>query len=187
MRALGTLIPRFTLKDVVTGKDLRMDPAQVQNPILVIFICCHCPYVIHIESGLSKLAEDYARTDLKIIAICSNDQNMYPQDAPDRMREQAVRLGWTFPYLHDETQEVAKAFDAACTPDFFLFDRAGRLVYRGQFDDSRPGNNLPITGEDLRAAIDATLSGKEITAIQKPSIGCSIKWRPPHAPYRERK
>ncbi len=177
MRALGTSIPRFTLRDVVSGELITIDPEKIKNPHCVMFLCCHCPYVIHLEDSLGALAADYAPAGLKILAICSNDSRTYPQDAPDRMREQALRLGWSFPYLHDDTQEVAKAFNAACTPDFFLFDNFGKLVYRGQYDSSRPGNQVPVTGSDLREAIRALLNGEPISTDQKPSIGCNIKWR----------
>jgi thiol-disulfide isomerase/thioredoxin len=177
MPPLGTSIPKFTLKDVVSGELITIDSEKTKSPHLVMFLCCHCPYVIHLEKSLHTLATDYAHEDLKIIAICSNDAHTYPQDAPDKMREQAVRLKWPFPYLHDDTQQVARAFDAACTPDFFLFDHQGKLVYRGQYDSSRPGNGMPITGSDLRQAISALLNGETIPANQKPSIGCNIKWR----------
>jgi hypothetical protein len=177
MRPLGSLLPSFSLKDVVSGKEITIDSAKVKTPHLIMFLCCHCPYVIHIEKSLTPFAAHYTHTDLKILAICSNDTHAYPQDAPGRMREQALRLQWPFPYLHDPTQEVAKAFDAACTPDFFLFDYQGKLFYRGQYDSSRPSNQLPVTGTDLRQAINALLEGKAPPQSQKPSIGCNIKWR----------
>ncbi|MCS7064450.1 MAG: thioredoxin family protein [Methylacidiphilales bacterium] len=177
MSPLGTLLPQFELRDVVSGTRRAYGPGSLTRPLVVMFLCCHCPYVIHIEKGISELARDYAGKAVDFVAICSNDETTYPQDAPDRMREQAIRLGWTFPYLHDATQEVARAFDAACTPDFFVYDASARLVYRGQFDSSRPGNNIPVTGSDLRAALDALISGERVSERQFPSLGCNIKWR----------
>jgi peroxiredoxin len=177
MRALGTRIPKFSLRDVITEKMVTVEPDQVDRPCLVMFLCCHCPYVVHLEGSLAGLGNDYLAKGVNIWAICSNDQNTYPQDAPDRMREQAARLKWPFPYLHDETQEVAKAFEAACTPDFFLFDARGKLVYRGQYDGSRPGNGIGVTGSDLRRALNQVLRGEEVFLDQKPSLGCNIKWR----------
>ncbi|MBX3350356.1 MAG: thioredoxin family protein [Nitrospira sp.] len=179
---LGTTAPPFDLPDVVTGQRYSLDSFTAKTGLLVMFICRHCPYVVHVEHELAKLGQDYQDTNLGIIAISSNDPITYPDDAPPRLREMAVCLGFTFPFCHDETQEVAKAYRAACTPEFYLFDRDRRLVYHGQFDDSRPGNNKPVTGRDLRAAIQAVLTGKPVEGNQKPGIGCSIKWKPGHAP-----
>jgi thiol-disulfide isomerase/thioredoxin len=142
-----------------------------------MFICNHCPFVKHVEHELAKLGRDYAGSSLGIVAISSNDAISHPEDAPPKLREQALRVGFPFPYLYDETQAVARAYDAACTPDFFLYDDQRRLVYRGQLDSSRPGNGIPVTGQDLRAAIDAVLAGQQPSANQVPSIGCNIKWR----------
>lgn len=179
---LGTSAPPFDLLDVVTGQRYSLDSFATRTGLLVMFICRHCPYVVHVEQELAKIGLDYRETALGIIAISSNDPINYPDDAPPRLREMAVRLGFTFPFCHDETQEVAKAYRAACTPEFYLFDRDRRLAYHGQLDDSRPGNNKPVTGRDLRAAIEAVLAGKPVDGTQKPSIGCSIKWKPGHAP-----
>ena len=148
----------------------------------VVFMCNHCPYVRHIRGGLAKLARDYQPRGAAFVGINSNDVANYPADSPAKMAEEAASAGYSFPYLYDETQEVAKAYHAACTPDFFLFDRHRRLVYRGQLDDSRPGNGLPVTGKDLRAALDAVLSSRPVPPNQKPSIGCNIKWKPGHEP-----
>ena len=179
---LGTTAPPFGLPDVVTGQRYSLDSFAAKVGLLVMFICRHCPYVVHVERELAKLGQDYQDTNLGIIAISSNDPITYPDDAPPRLREMAVRLGFTFPFCHDETQDVAKAYRAACTPEFYLFDRDRRLAYHGQLDDSRPGNNKPVTGRDLRAAIQAVLTGKPVDSNQRPSIGCSIKWKPGHAP-----
>ncbi len=177
MLELGVSAPNFALTDVVTGKTVRRDDFRDKDALLVMFICTHCPYVKHIENTLGGLGADYAGKPLGIAAVCSNDVTTHPEDSPAGMKQQAQTYGFTFPYLHDESQEVAHAFQAACTPDFFLFDRGLRLVYRGQYDSSRPGSNLPVTGEDLRAAIDAVLAGKEVPTNQRPSIGCNIKWK----------
>jgi thiol-disulfide isomerase/thioredoxin len=147
-----------------------------------MFICQHCPYVKHVEQEIAKIGKDYQGKKLGIIGISSNDPATYPDDAPDRLKEMAQRLGFRFPYCFDETQDVAKAYKAACTPDFYVFDGQQRLVYRGQLDDSRPSNGKPVTGRDLRAALDAVLAGKPVDPNQKPSIGCSIKWKPGNAP-----
>ena len=179
---LGTTAPPFDLPDVVTGQRYSLDSFTAKTGLLVMFICRHCPYVVHVEHELAKLGQDYQDTNLGIIAISSNDPITYPDDAPPRLREMAVCLGFTFPFCHDETQDVAKAYRAACTPEFYLFDRDRRLAYHGQLDDSRPGNNKPVTGRDLRAAIQAVLTGKPVDSNQRPSIGCSIKWKPGHAP-----
>ena len=177
MLPLGTPAPPFSLPDVVRGNFYSLNSFAGKSALLVMFICRHCPYVEHIEQELAKLGKDYAGTGLGIIGISSNDPVSYPDDAPPRLKEMAERLGFTFPFCFDGSQDVAKAYRAACTPDFYLFDRDRRLVYRGQFDDSRPGSNKPVTGRDLRAAIDATLAGKPVDSNQKASIGCSIKWK----------
>ena len=177
MLELGVTAPDFTLTDVVTGKTVRRDDFRGQQALLVIFICAHCPYVKHIEKGLAALGKDYAGQPIGIVAISSNDAVTHPADSPAGLKRQAETLGFVFPYLYDETQAVAHAYKAACTPDFFLFDAGFRLVYRGQFDRSRPGNGIPVTGEDLRAAIDLALAGKPVPADQRPSIGCNIKWK----------
>lgn len=182
MLSLGTSAPTFMLRDVVSGQVYRLDSFAGSSALLVMFICRHCPYVVHVEQEIARIGRDYTNTGLGIIAISSNDAQSYPDDAPPRLKEMAERLALTFPFCCDDTQEVAKAYRAVCTPDFFLFDRQRRLVYRGQLDDSRPGNNRPVTGRDLRAAIDAALSGKPVNPDQTPSIGCGIKWKPGNAP-----
>ena len=182
MLPIGTTAPPFDLQDVVTGQRYSLDSFATRTGLLVMFICRHCPYVVHVEQELARLGHDYQETNLGIIAISSNDSKNYPDDAPPKLKEMAIRLGFMFPFCHDETQEVAKAYRAACTPEFYLFDQDHRLAYHGQLDDSRPGNNKPVTGRDLRAAIDAVLTRKLVDTYQKPSIGCSIKWKPGHAP-----
>jgi peroxiredoxin len=177
MLSLGTPAPPFSLPDVVSGNSYSLQSFKGKTALLVMFICRHCPYVIHVEHGIAKIGRDYRDTGLGIIGISSNDPGQYPDDAPPRLKEMAERLGFEFPFCFDETQEVAKAYRAACTPDFYLFDRERKLVYRGQLDDSRPGSNKLVTGSDLRAAIDAVLAGKPVDSNQKASIGCSIKWR----------
>ena len=177
MLELGVTAPDFTLTDVVTSKTVRREDFRDQKALLVMFICAHCPYVKHIEKGLAALGKDNAGQPIGIVAISSNDAVTHPADSPAGLKRQAETLGFVFPYLYDETQAVARAYKAACTPDFFLFDAGFRLVYRGQFDRSRPGNGIPVTGEDLRAAIDLALAGKPIPADQRPSIGCNIKWK----------
>ena len=176
MLELGTTVPDFALKDVVTRKTVRRDDFLGQKGLLVMFICTHCPYVKHIEKGIAQLGSDYSGR-LGIVAISSNDAQNYPDDSPEGLKKQAERLGFVFPYLYDETQSVARAFDAACTPDIYLFDKDLKLAYRGQFDGARPGNNVPVTGQDLRAALDAVLRGEKPGADQKASIGCNIKWK----------
>jgi peroxiredoxin len=182
MLALGTQAPDFDLPDVTSGDRVRLSDLSNEKALLVMFICRHCPYVAHVRSGLADLGNDYEGSDLAIVAISSNDPDEYPADRPDSLAEEAAEAGYVFPYLYDETQEVAKAYTAACTPDFFLFDAGRRLVYRGQLDESRPGNGVPVTGADLRAAIDAALSDRPIPQDQRPSVGCSIKWRPGNEP-----
>ena len=177
MLSLGTTAPPFSLRDVVSGQIFSLDSFADKTALLVMFICRHCPYVVHVEHGIAKMGRDYRETGLGIIGISSNDPVQYPDDAPPRLKEMAERLGFTFPFCFDETQDVAKAYRAACTPDFYLFDRERKLVYRGQLDDSRPGSNKPVTGRDLRTAIDAVLAGKPVDRNQKASIGCSIKWK----------
>jgi thiol-disulfide isomerase/thioredoxin len=177
MMALGTSAPDFVLKDVVTLHEVSTQALSAPKGLLVMFICRHCPFVKHLEEALAQLGRDYDGKGIGIVAIGSNDAVSFPEDAPESLAAQARELGFTFPYVYDETQEVAHAYDAACTPDFFLFDDALKLVYRGQFDDSRPGNGVPITGRDLRAAMDAVIAGEPVNPEQKPSVGCSIKWR----------
>jgi peroxiredoxin len=177
MLPLETPAPPISLRDVVSGNLYSLNSFAGKTALLVMFICRHCPYVQHVEQELAKMGRDYKDTGLGIVGISSNDPVQYPDDAPPRLKEMAERLGFTFPFCFDETQDVAKAYRATCTPDFYLFDGQRRLVYRGQLDDSRPGNNKPVTGRDLRAAIDAVLAGKPVDSNQKASIGCSIKWK----------
>ncbi|MGD0830364.1 MAG: thioredoxin family protein [Terracidiphilus sp.] len=177
MLELGVIAPDFALTDVVKGTTVHRDDFRGQKGVLVMFICTHCPYVKHIEKALAALGNDYSGSSLGIVAISSNDVITHPDDSPAGMKQQAKIFGFSFPYLYDQTQAVAHAYKAACTPDFFLFDGDFRLVYRGQFDGSRPGNGIAVTGEDLRAAIDTVLAGKPVPADQRPSIGCNIKWK----------
>ena len=177
MLTLGTVAPDFALTDVVTEKTVCRDDFKDSDALLVLFICAHCPYVKHIEEGLAQFGKDYADKPLAIVAISSNDAVAHPADNPEGLKQQAKTFGFNFPYLFDETQAVAKAYEAACTPDIFLFDKDLKLAYRGQFDGSRPSNGVPVTGADLRAAVDAVLAGKPATEDQKPSIGCNIKWK----------
>lgn len=177
MLPLGTPAPPFSLRDVVSGQVYTLDSFTGKGALLVMFICRHCPYVQHVEDELARIGRDYRDRNLGIMAISSNDPVQYPGDAPARLKEMAERLSFTFPFCFDETQDVAKVYRAACTPDFYLFDGERRLVYRGQLDDSRPGSNKPVTGRDLRAAIEAVLAGKPVDGKQKASIGCSIKWK----------
>ncbi|MDW8464997.1 MAG: thioredoxin family protein [Chloroherpetonaceae bacterium] len=174
---LGAVAPDFTLPDTVSGRLCSLAALRSDKATLIMFICNHCPYVQHVQPELVRLGNDYLPKGVSIIAISSNDIEAYPDDSPDKMREVALRLGYKFPYLYDENQAVAKAYQAACTPDFFLFDGNLRLVYRGQLNDSRPGNSIPVTGKDLRAAIDAVLEGRPVSPEQKPSVGCNIKWK----------
>lgn len=180
MLSLGTQAPGFSLPNVDGTQVSRSQFAG--KPLLVIFMCNHCPFVVHIRSALQKFAVEYQAKGLAIVGISSNDVGAYPQDGPDKMKEEARNAGYTFPYLFDATQEVAIAYKAACTPDLFLFDADHSLVYRGQFDSSRPGNGLPVTGADLKSACDAVLGGQSVTSEQRPSIGCNIKWRVGHEP-----
>ncbi|MDQ6632403.1 MAG: thioredoxin family protein [Verrucomicrobiota bacterium] len=181
MLPLGTSAPDFRLPDP-SGKIVALADFKNAPALLILFICNHCPYVKHIRQGLAKLGRDYQSPGVAIVAINSNDAKNYPEDSPAKMAEEIRRVGYTFPYLYDETQTVAQSYRAACTPDIFLFDKNRKLVYRGQFDDSRPGNEIPVTGKDLRAALDAILSGQPIPEKQIASIGCNIKWKSGHAP-----
>lgn len=176
MLALGTVAPEFALLDTVSGKTLRMSDLT-GKAFFVMFLCNHCPFVKHVRAELAKIGREYAPKGAACVAISSNDVVNYPQDGPELMKREAKEAGYSFPYLYDETQEVARAYQAACTPDFYVFDADRRLVYRGQLDDSRPGNGVPVTGRDVRAALDAVLAGKKPSQTQKPSIGCNIKWK----------
>ncbi len=182
MLALGTPMLDFALPDVRSQEMIRPKTFQGKAALLVMFICRHCPYVVHVQDELTKLGCDYQDTDLGILGISSNDAAGYPADAPQRLQEMAEQLGWPFPFCYDETQDVAKAFTAACTPDFFVFNRQRCLVYRGQLDGSRPGNGQPVTGQDLRAALDAVLAGQPVSSQQRPSAGCNIKWKSGNEP-----
>ena len=177
MMALGTKAPDFNLINVLSNSTLNLNNTKGEHGTLIMFICNHCPFVKHINQQLSQLAKDYHSKGVNLIAISSNDVDNYPEDAPDKLAQQALEFDFIFPYLYDHTQTIAKAYDAACTPDFFLFNGALELIYRGQLDDSRPGNDLPVTGKDLRLAIEALLHKQPISEIQKPSIGCNIKWK----------
>jgi peroxiredoxin len=182
MLALGTRAPAFSLPDVVTGRAVSSSSFDGSKLLLVMFICRHCPYVQHVKHELARLGRDYAGRDVGIVAISSNDASAYPEDAPPSLRAFAEELELPFPLLYDDSQDVAKAYSAACTPDFFLFDRSRALVYRGQLDDSRPSTPRPVDGADLRAAIEAALADAPVSADQRASIGCSIKWRAGRAP-----
>ncbi|WP_435623023.1 thioredoxin family protein [Flagellimonas sp.] len=177
MLPLGTTAPKFELMDTITDTMVSLDTAKGEKGTVIMFICNHCPFVVHVNPEISQLGLEYQKKGIRFVAISSNDIENYPQDSPDLMKVKAKEEHYSFPYLYDETQEVATAYDAACTPDFYLFDDALKLVYRGQLDDSRPGNGLPVTGKDLRNAMDALLEGKQIDELQKPSIGCNIKWK----------
>ena len=175
MLDLGTTLPAFRLRDI-NGKAVTSNDFGASRGLLVAFVCPHCPFVRHVRSEFARLARDVQQRGISVIAINSNDATAFPDDSPEGMRQEASEVGYTFPYLVDDTQEVAKSFRAACTPDFFLFDNQRRLVYRGQFDDSRPRTQVPVTGKDLMAAIDALLAGKPVSPDQRPSMGCNIKW-----------
>ncbi len=177
MLDLGTTAPDFKALDITSNSIKTLAELKSDTATLIFFICAHCPFVIHLNKAIAQLALDYSEKKVQFIGISSNDIVNYPQDAPEYLKAQADEYGFIFPYLFDESQSIARSYDAACTPDFFLFDADMRLSYRGQFDDSRPGNDLPITGEDIRNALDKTIAGKEIKEIQKPSIGCNIKWK----------
>lgn len=176
MMPLGTAAPDFILPDT-EGKTVALGDFKDAPALLVMFICNHCPFVKHIRTGLARVAKEYQAKGVAIVGINSNDVENFPQDSPEMMAREVNEAGYTFPYLYDESQEVAKSYRAACTPDFFLFDRERKLVYRGQLDASRPSNNIPVTGEDLGAAMDAVLEGRPVSQDQKPSIGCNIKWK----------
>lgn len=177
MLPLGTKAFDFNLLDVVSEEKYSLETFKDQKALLMMFICRHCPYVKHVQRQLAQIGLDYQDQSLAICAISANDPKAYPEDAPESLKEQAVELGFNFPYCFDETQQVAKAYQATCTPDFFLFDAERKLVYRGQLDDSRPGSNIPVTGQDLREAIDGVLVNQLVNPNQKPSLGCSIKWK----------
>jgi len=181
MLELGTQAPDFNLPDT-NGNQISLTDFKDAKGMLVIFMCNHCPYVIHLRDALAELAKEYQAKGLTVVGINSNDASNYPDDSPEKMAEEVATQGYTFPYLYDESQAVAKAYKAACTPDFFLFDAKQKLAYRGQFDDSRPRNDEPVTGADLRAAIDTLLNGGAIPVEQKPSMGCNIKWKVDNAP-----
>ena len=181
MLPLGTKAPDFRLPDT-GGKSVSLADFKAAPGLLIVFMCNHCPYVKHIRSGLAQIARDYIPRGVGVVGISSNDVVNYPADSPAKMAEEAKAAGYIFPYLYDETQAVAKAYRAACTPDIFVFDSDQRLVYRGQVDDSRPGNGIPVTGRDVRAALDAVLAGKPVGPNQKPSIGCNIKWKAGNQP-----
>ncbi len=182
MLALGTTAPEFKLPDVISGNTISLSTFTGKKALLVMFICQHCPYVVHVREELARLGRDYAKKDIGIIAISANDAANYPDDAPGHLKQMAEELGFTFALCYDESQKTAKAYTAACTPDFFLFDAKRTLVYRGQLDDSRPGNGKPLTGSDLRAAIDAVLTDKPVNPKQMPSVGCNIKWKKGNEP-----
>jgi len=176
MLPLGTKAPDFELLDTLSGKTYQLNDLKSDKATVIMFICNHCPFVKHVDEGLVALANDYQAKGVSFIAISSNDIENYPQDAPDLMKVEAERVGYTFPYLYDGTQEVAKAYDAACTPDFYIFDGELKCAYRGQLDDARPGNGRPVTGADMRRALDEIIEGNLVSAPQIPSMGCNIKW-----------
>jgi thiol-disulfide isomerase/thioredoxin len=177
MMPLGTTAPDFSLLNTVTGETVTLQTLKSDTATVVMFICNHCPYVKHVQGELVKLAKDYQPKGIAFIAINANDVVSYPDDSPDKMKVVAQQLGYSFPYLYDETQEVAKAYQAACTPDFYVFDKDLKCVYRGQLDDARPRNDAPVTGKDIRVALDAILAGEPVNPEQIPSIGCNIKWK----------
>ena len=177
MIPLGTLLPEFNLPDAVSGNDFSSGELKNSRASVIMFICNHCPYVKHVNQGLIRLANDYLSRGVTFVAISSNDVINHPDDSPDKMKMVAQSLGYPFPYLYDETQDVARYFDAACTPDFYVFDHQQKLVYRGQLDDSRPSLDIPVTGKDIREALEQLLGGKPVSEIQRPSIGCNIKWK----------
>jgi peroxiredoxin len=181
MLPLGTKAPDFQLPDT-SGKTVSLSELKGASALLVVFMCNHCPYVKHVRPALAQLARDYVPRKVAVVGISSNDVDNYPEDSPAKMAAEVKSAGYIFPYLYDETQKVAKDYRAACTPDFFLFDKEQRLVYRGQMDDSRPGNGIPVTGKDLRAALDSVLAGQPVSSNQKASIGCNIKWKAGNAP-----
>ncbi len=177
MLPLGTVAPDFELPDTVSGKVMRLENLKSDRATVIMFLCNHCPYVIHVNPEIVRLSKEYIAKGVAFIGISANDVSKYPEDGPDRMKAVAEKLGYTFPYLYDETQDVARAYDAACTPDFYVFDADLRLVYRGRLDDSRPKNDKPLTGRDLRTALDAVLENRHVDAVQYPSGGCNIKWK----------
>ena len=177
MMPLGTPAPEFCLPDTVSGKEMCLSDVRGEIATVIMFICNHCPFVKHIQDELVRLGQEYPARGVSLVAVSSNDAVEYPEDSPENMKALAVSLGYTFPYLYDETQQVARLYDAACTPDIYVFDQALGCVYRGQLDDSRPGNDIPVTGESLRLALDALLAGQSVDPEQKPSVGCNIKWK----------
>ena len=182
MLALGTAAPEFQLQDVVSGKTISLDNYKDSKALLIMFICQHCPFVKHVQDELAKIGRDYSQQPLGIVAISANDVANYPNDSPEKLKQMAEELSLNFPICYDESQEVSKAYTAACTPDFFLFDANNQLAYRGQLDDSRPSTDIPVTGEDLRKAVNLVLQGDTVDFKQKPSIGCNIKWKPGNEP-----
>ncbi|HEX9779879.1 MAG TPA: thioredoxin family protein [bacterium] len=182
MLELGTRAPDFRLPDVATGDTISLETFTDEAALLVMFICRHCPYVQHVKEELARLGRDYGPKGVGIVAISANDVSSHPDDSPEQLKAMAEGLGFTFPLCYDESQETAKAYTAACTPDFFLFDQDRALVYRGQLDESRPDSGKPVTGKDLRAAIEAVLSGKRVPPDQRPSLGCNVKWKPGNEP-----
>ncbi|QHT68624.1 thioredoxin family protein [Rhodocytophaga rosea] len=178
MLPLGTVAPDFKIQDTVSGNLIQLQQIRSDIATVIMFICNHCPYVKHVQPELVRLAEDYIPKGVTFVAISSNDVSRYPDDGPEQMKKVAITNKYPFPYLYDETQEVAIAYDAACTPDFYIFDKDMQLVYRGQLDDSRPSNGISLTGQDIRNALDHVLLGEQVSPFQKPSIGCSIKWKP---------
>ncbi len=182
MQDLGTSAPPFALPEPATGKTVTLSDFADKPALVVAFICNHCPFVKHIIGGFAAFTKEYQSKGLAVVAISANDVANYPDDSPGKIAQLVNQQGYTFPYLYDETQEIAKAYKAACTPDFFVFDGERRLAYRGQFDGARPGNGQPVTGADMRAAVDALLAGQAVGAEQKPSLGCNIKWKPGNEP-----
>jgi len=177
MLPLGTVAPEFALRDVISGREITLNEIMDEKGMLIMFVCNHCPYVKHVQEQMVALSADYHGKGIGIVAISSNDVEAYPEDSPDAMRETAKKWQYSFPYLYDETQLVARAYDAACTPDFYVFNASYELVYRGELDKSRPGNDIPVTGESLRTALDDLITGNPISEEQYPSIGCNIKWK----------
>ena len=177
MMPLGTKAPNFNLPDTISGKHKSLQDLKSDKATVVMFICNHCPFVKHVQKGLVTLSSDYIPKGISFVAINSNDVKNYPDDSPERMKEVARQFGYPFPYLYDESQAIARAYGAACTPDFYIFDKDLKCIYRGQMDDSRPSNDIPVTGKDIRAALDAILAGNLVSEDQKPSIGCNIKWK----------
>lgn len=177
MIPLGTKAPDFSLPDAVSGKQFSLEELKSEKATVIMFICNHCPYVKHVQNGLVELANDYTSKGVSFIAINSNDVKNYPDDSPENMKKVAQKMGYPFPYLFDDSQQVARSYDAACTPDFYIFDKNMKLMYRGQMDDSRPGNGKPVTGSDIRQALNSLLDGRDISDEQIPSMGCNIKWK----------